>query len=66
MEDNNKPAWQSKTLWMAALCALLPLIPGVGPIASAWIAANPALFTVATGAVFGGLRVVSKGKVTIS
>ncbi len=57
-----KPAWQSKTLWVGAFTALLPL---VFPPAAAWVAANPALFSGIVGAVFGGLRVVTKDRVVI-
>jgi hypothetical protein len=64
--DNSKPAWQSKTLWAAALCAVAPLIPGVGPVVSAWIAANPAACSAVLGAVFAGLRTVTKGAVSVS
>lgn len=62
----DKKAWQSKTLWAAALCAILPLVPGVGPLATTWIAANPEMFSAALGAVFAGLRAVTSGGVTIS
>jgi hypothetical protein len=65
MNDSNKTAWQSKTLWASAIIAVLPLIPGVGTVASAWIAANPELFSAGLGAVFAGLRTVTKGSVSI-
>lgn len=64
--DNSKPVWQSKTVWAAALTAVIPLIPGVGPVVSAWIAANPAMFTAALGGIFAGLRAVTKGSITIT
>lgn len=61
----DKKPWQSKTLWAAALVALLPLIPGVGPAAAVWISANPATFSAGLGVLFAGLRTVTKGSVTI-
>lgn len=63
---DTKPFYLSKTMIAAALVAVVPLIPGFGPIASAWIAANPALFSAGLAAVFGGLRAVTNGAVSIS
>lgn len=60
-----KKAWQSKTLIAAAVTALIPLIPGVGPAVAAFIAANPELFSAALGVVFTGLRFLTKDKVVI-
>ena len=60
-----KPAWQSRTLWASAVVALIPFIPGVGPIASAWVAANPELFSAGLGALFAGLRAVTNGSLSI-
>lgn len=61
----SKPAWQSKTLWASALVAIVPFVPGVGPVASAWIAANPDLFAAGLGALFAALRAATSGKVSI-
>lgn len=63
--DNTKPFWQSKTMWAAAICAVLPLIPTVGPVCGAWITANPEAFSALLGAVFAGLRMATNGEVTI-
>ncbi len=62
MGSDSKPIWQSKTFWISAVTALVPL---VFPPAGVWIAANPQLFSAALGVVFTGLRVVSKDRVTI-
>jgi hypothetical protein len=59
---DSKPVWQSKTLWIGLLTAVAPFWPP----AAVWIAANPAIFSAAVGAVFSGLRLVSNQKVTIS
>ena len=59
---DSKPAWQSKTLWIALLTAAAPLFPPV----AVWIGANQLLFSAGLGAVFAGLRVITQGKVTIS
>lgn len=53
--------WQSKTLWLSALVALAPLVPGVGPI----IAANPELVSAALGVVFAGLRFVTSKPIKV-
>ena len=62
-DDSGKKPWQSKTLIIAALTALAPLI---SPVAAAWIAANPAIFSAGMGVVFGALRIVSKNEISIS
>lgn len=59
--DSKKP-WQSKTIIMGIIAALVPLFPPV----SEWIAANPAVFSSAMGLVFTALRVISKDKISIS
>lgn len=64
--ENSKPAWESKTLIAAAITAVLPFVPGVGPVAMAWVAANPALFASGLAALFAALRTVTKGSVSIS
>lgn len=58
--------WESKTMWVSALVAILPLVPGVGPAVAGLIGTNPEIATALLGAVFGGLRLISHGKVTIS
>ncbi len=60
--DSKKP-WQSKTLWVAAVTALAPL---VYPPAALWLAANPVLFSALLGGGFAALRLVTKDKVSIS
>lgn len=62
----SKPAWQSKTLWASLVVAAVPFIPGVGPAVSAWVAANPELFSAALGGLFAGLRVATSGRVSVS
>ena len=61
----SKPAWQSKTLWASLIVAALPFVPGLGPVATAWIAANPELYAAALGGLFAGLRAVTDGRVSI-
>lgn len=60
MED--KKPWQSKTLWVALIQAVVAFLPGI----QAWIAANPAIYGVALSGVFIVLRLVSGGKIVIS
>ena len=58
----DKPAWQSKTLWVALLMALAGFYPPV----QAWVQTNPEIFTTILTMVFAALRFISKGKVVIS
>lgn len=60
MED--KKPWQSKTLWISVVVALLPLVPSVSQL----VATNPELVSMCLGALFGVLRLVSKDKIVIS
>lgn len=57
-----KKPWESKTIWVSALAALVPFFPP----AAVWIAANPEIYSIAMGGIFSLLRVVTKGKVSIS
>ncbi len=59
---DSKPPWESKTMWAGLLTALIPLFPPV----SLWVAANPALYSALLGAIFAGLRLVTKDKVSIT
>lgn len=61
-EEKTKKPWQSKTMWASAIAALLPL---VFPPAAVWVAANPDIYSAALGAIFGGLRMVTDGKIAI-
>ena len=58
-----KAPWESKTMWASAIAMLAPL---VFPPAAVWIAANPAVYSAALGAIFAGLRLVTHGKVSVS
>lgn len=61
MVETKKP-WQSKTQWASAIAVLAPLIfPPLG----AWIALNPELYSATLGAIFSGLRLLTKEKVVI-
>ena len=53
--DTKKP-WQSKTVWVSVISALAPL---ACPPLAVWIQANPEVFSIAMGAVFTGLRLVT-------
>lgn len=57
-----KPAWQSKTLWVALINAVLALAL---PRVSALIRENPETYSLIVSAVFIGLRFVTKGKVSL-
>ena len=54
-----KPFYVSKTMVASLIVAVVPFIPTVGPAATAWIAANPALFSAGLGAVFAALRAIT-------
>lgn len=62
--DARKP-WQSKTVIAAAVTALLPFVPGVGPALSAYLGLHPDVLMPVLGALFAGLRLISNGKVTV-
>ena len=57
-----KKTWQSKTLWVALLTAIVPFFPW----AQAQIAANPDLIITGLGLLFGMLRLITKSKVDIA
>jgi hypothetical protein len=57
-----KKAWQSKTMIMGMVSALLPVLC---PPAAVWIAANPEAYSALLGLIFGGLRLISSEKVVI-
>ena len=59
--ENKKP-WQSKTNWAALVVAAAAFVPSV----SAWIQANPEMYSMVLGGLFAGLRLVTKGKIEIS
>ncbi len=58
MDDFKKP-WLSKTMWAAALTALVPLFPP----AAAIVAANPGLVSAAVGFIFAALRLTTDKKI---
>jgi hypothetical protein len=60
MEDQ-KPAWQSKTLWCSVIVAAAPMFP---PVAQAVIG-NPVLCSFFVGSVFAVLRFVTDKAVTV-
>lgn len=60
--ETKKP-WESKTLWMNAIIAVLAI---AWPSAGAYIAANPETATMAFAVLNIVLRLVTKGKVQIS
>lgn len=58
----DKSYLKSKTLWAALLMAVLPIFPQIQEI----MKDNPELVGMFITAVFGGLRVISKGKIVLS
>ena len=62
-DHKTKGPWESKTLWLAALTALVPL---ASPAAGAWVAGNPELFSAGVGMAFAALRLISKGRISVS
>jgi len=58
--ESKKP-WQSKTNWMAVIVALVAFIPGVGE----YVGKNVEVVGLLLGALFAGLRMISKGKISI-
>lgn len=60
IQTSTKP-WLSKTYYAALVVALAGFIPG----APDWLAAHPQATGLALGALFAGLRTVTKGKISI-
>ena len=54
-----KKPWQSKTLWMALIVAIVPFFPA----AQEFVKANPEMVGLILGGVFGLLRFITKGKI---
>lgn len=61
-EPTTKPAWASKTMWVALATAVAPLVPPF----QEWIKENNDMFIHGLGIVFLTLRVITKGKVSIT
>ena len=58
--DVKKP-WQSKTNWAALVVAASAFIPSVGE----FISKNPEGYALILSGIFGALRLISKGKISI-
>lgn len=59
--ENKKILWKSKTLWASLAVAAAAFFPSVQVV----VQANPEIVGVVLGAVFGVLRLVTKGKISI-
>mgnify|MGYP001287837347 CR=1 FL=1 len=57
-----KPALQSKTLWVALIVAVAAFFPPV----QSWIAGNGEIFAQVLAGVFFVLRLVTKGKISVT
>jgi len=57
-----KQPWQSKTIWVSVVVALLPLFPAVSHLVSD----HPELVSLVLGGLFAALRMISKDKIVIS
>ena len=58
---DSKKSWKSKTVWLGILTAVAPLVPGFNE----FVQDNPTAFSMILGALFTGLRLITKGKVEI-
>jgi hypothetical protein len=61
IQPPKKPMY-SRTLWVAFIMAALAFFPSV----QAWVSANPEWFQLGVACLFAGLRILTKGKVSIS
>ena len=57
----DKKIWQSKTLWMSLIVAILAFFPSVQIFATK----NPEAVGTILGLVFSALRLLTKGKIVI-
>lgn len=60
-----KPFWQSKTLCLSVVAAVTPLVTQAFPEAGAFLRDNADLACAAVGALFGVLRLITKGRITL-
>lgn len=58
--ETTKP-WMSKTLWAGLIVAIAPFFPPVQAI----VVANPEIASIAVGAIFSALRLVTKKPVVL-
>lgn len=56
-----KKIWQSKSAWASIIVAFAAFVPSV----KAWISANPEAFSSILGALFLGLRIVTKDAIYV-
>lgn len=61
LAESKKP-YLSKTLYASLIVAVAAFYPPVGE----WITGNPQIFSMLLGSLFAALRLVTKGKVSIS
>ena len=61
MNSNNKNPLKSKTLWSAFIIAASMLVPGAKEV----VETHPTETPIVLAAVFGLLRLVSRGKITL-
>jgi hypothetical protein len=57
----NKNPLKSKTLWSALIVAASAFLPPV----QEFISKNPEMYAMILGGLFAGLRVISKGKISV-
>lgn len=62
MEPVVKKPWQSKTVWLGIVVAILPLFPSISMLVSS----NPEAVSMMLGGLFTVLRFISKDKIIIS
>lgn len=56
-----KAPWQSKQLWISLIVAVAAFIPGVAE----FVKVNLEMVGIVLGVVFGALRLISNGKISI-
>lgn len=61
IQEKNKKPWESKTLWLAAITAVAPLIPPIGE----FVRESPDLFACGLSVLFGALRFVTDSRINI-
>jgi uncharacterized membrane-anchored protein len=60
-KEDCKPLFKSKTVWLSVIVA----VAGFFPPAQAILVAQPEIASLVVGGIFGAVRLITKGKVSV-